>query len=191
MIRELNKRQRSSAWKRFRVENDCSSGKPLDVGSGSDFDEHRRHCLPSIPEIVAKVLAVTARAPHLTRVYVITNAEHPWLEELTAALRTAHHWADGIGTSRDLQLSWEGKFVAEALDVYVGKRAEMFIGNGFSSLSSNVVALRMHNPDLRPRMLFDVERGGGQCGDRGIEDMGEKENAEDKRRRVLLCPASS
>ncbi|KAF8190285.1 hypothetical protein K438DRAFT_1676106 [Mycena galopus ATCC 62051] len=124
--------------------------KPLDAGSGSDFDKHRRHCLPSIPKIVAKVLAVTARAPHFTRVYVITNAEHAWLEDLTAALRTAHHWADGIRTSRDLQLSWEGKFVAEALDVYVGQRAERFIGNGFSSLSSNVVALRMHNPDLLP-----------------------------------------
>ncbi|KAJ7881139.1 hypothetical protein B0H14DRAFT_2706275 [Mycena olivaceomarginata] len=108
----------------------------------------RKHCLPTISEVVEKVLA--ANTPQITRVYVMTNAARPWLAELKAALSAAHNWVDGIGTSRDLQLSWEGKFVAEAVDMYVGQRAEKFIGNGFSSLTSNVVVLRMHNPDLRP-----------------------------------------
>ncbi|KAJ7348686.1 hypothetical protein DFH08DRAFT_960060 [Mycena albidolilacea] len=112
------------------------------------FETTRKRCLPSISEIVEKVLSVNA--PQITRVYVITNAAHPWLAELKSALLTAYNWADGISTSRDLHLSWEGKFVAEALDMYVGQRAERFIGNGFSSLTSNVVALRMSNPDLRP-----------------------------------------
>ncbi|KAJ7916092.1 hypothetical protein B0H13DRAFT_2451325 [Mycena leptocephala] len=109
----------------------------------------RKHCLPSIPEIVEKVLAVTA--PHITHVYIMTNAQRPWLAELRAALSAAHNWEDGIETSRDLQLSWEQKFVVQAVDMHVGQRADIFIGNGvISSLTSNVVLLRMHNPDLRP-----------------------------------------
>lgn len=91
----------------------------------------RRHCLPSIPEIVEKVLAVTA--PHITRVYIMTNAQRPWLAELRAALSAAHNWEDGIETSRDLQLSWEQKFVVQAVDMHVGQRADIFIGNGVSA----------------------------------------------------------
>ncbi|KAF7335804.1 hypothetical protein MVEN_02236400 [Mycena venus] len=108
----------------------------------------RKHCLPSIPEVVQKVLGVNA--PHINRVYVMTNAPRPWLEELKAALRTVHDWANGIATSHDLKFSSEGRFVAEALDMHVAQRAERFIGNGFSSFTSDVVMLRMHNQDLRP-----------------------------------------
>ncbi|KIJ91245.1 hypothetical protein K443DRAFT_655241 [Laccaria amethystina LaAM-08-1] len=58
-------------------------------------------------------------------------------------VRVGEPWAwDGIATSRDLQLGWEEKYVAQALDMYVAQRAEVFIGNGFSSLTSNVVMLR-------------------------------------------------
>jgi hypothetical protein len=91
----------------------------------------RKHCLPSITQIVQKVLSVVD--PRITRVYVMTNAGRPWLSDLKSALRAAHHWSDGVGTSRDLQLSWEGKFVSEAVDMHVGQRAEMFIGNGVCS----------------------------------------------------------
>ncbi|KAJ7024495.1 hypothetical protein C8F04DRAFT_1131254 [Mycena alexandri] len=116
--------------------------------SAADAEITRSHCLPSIAEIVEKVLAVSE--PHITRVYVMTNAPRPWLVDLKGNLSTARHWPDGVGTSRDLELSWEEKFVAEAVDMYVGQRAEKFIGNGFSSLTSNVVLLRMHNPNLDP-----------------------------------------
>ncbi|KAF8189958.1 hypothetical protein K438DRAFT_1592841 [Mycena galopus ATCC 62051] len=113
----------------------------------SSPENTRKRCYPSISEVVEKILAVNA--PHITRVYVMTNAARPWLADLKDALRTAHAWVDGVGTSRDLQLSLEGQFVAEGVDMYVGQRAERFIGNGFSSLTANIVALRMNNPDLR------------------------------------------
>lgn len=93
-------------------------------------EKTRKHCLPTIPEVVQRILAVSA--PHITRVYVMTNAPRPWLTKLKGALHTARHWADGVGTSRDLQFSWEGKFVKGAVDMYVGQRAERFIGNGVS-----------------------------------------------------------
>ncbi|KAJ7765284.1 hypothetical protein B0H16DRAFT_1661582 [Mycena metata] len=114
--------------------------------SVSDSEMTRSHCLPSIPEIAQKVLAVND--PHITRVYVMSNAPRPWLADLKRTLSAAHDWIDGIATSRDLELSWEQKFVAEAVDMHVAQRAEKFIGNGFSSLTSNVVMLRMSNPEL-------------------------------------------
>lgn len=49
---------------------------------------------------------------------------------------------DEISTSRDMDIGWETKYVAQAMDMYVGQRAEVFIGNGFSSLTANVVLLR-------------------------------------------------
>ncbi|KAJ7096994.1 hypothetical protein C8R43DRAFT_1092389 [Mycena crocata] len=118
-------------------------------GSEQTEGETLRHCLPTFTQIVEKVLSVNE--PHITRVYVMSNAPRPWLAELAAALRAAHRWTGGVGTSRDLELSWEAKFVSEAVDMHVAQRAEKFVGNGFSSLTSNVVLLRMHNPDLNPK----------------------------------------
>ncbi|KAJ7701184.1 hypothetical protein B0H17DRAFT_924778 [Mycena rosella] len=123
---------------------------PPDRDIEKNVNVTRAHCLPSIPQIVKKVRAVTAHAPHMTRIYVMSNAPAPWLADLTHALRAAHPWPRGISTSRDLELSWEGKFVSQAVDLHVGQRAEKLIGNGFSSLTSNMVMLRMANPALSP-----------------------------------------
>ncbi|KAJ7064660.1 hypothetical protein C8F01DRAFT_771360 [Mycena amicta] len=113
-------------------------------------EESRKHCLPNVEEIVAKVLEVARNSGQVTRVYIMTNAAGPWLQELVTSLNAAREWPHGVATSRDLELSWEGKYVAQAVDMHVGQRAELFIGNGFSSLTSNVVLFRMHNPDLNP-----------------------------------------
>ncbi|KAJ7036593.1 hypothetical protein C8F04DRAFT_1220945 [Mycena alexandri] len=124
-----------------------------------------RRCFPSIPQIVEKVRRVRtmfeARSQRrLTWVYVMTNADLAWLAELEAALRdtqvdvrdvgTGNLTWDGISTSRDLVLTWEQKYVAQAVDMYIATRAEVFIGNGFSILTSNVVMLRMAR-DVDPR----------------------------------------
>ncbi|KAF9451156.1 hypothetical protein P691DRAFT_797246 [Macrolepiota fuliginosa MF-IS2] len=109
----------------------------------------------------------------LRKVYIMTNGDREWLEELKEALyddgrrsvvrhgsrnsrsfgkedvgveteydfEFAWSW-DEVSTSRDLELGWETKYVAQALDMYVGQRAEVFVGNGFSSLTGIVVLLR-------------------------------------------------
>lgn len=100
----------------------------------------------------------------LRKVYIMTNGDREWLDQLKVALyedarRSANmsdansemdlqydydfEWSwDEISTSRDLELGWEAKYVAQAVDMYVGQRAEVFVGNGFSSLTANVVLLR-------------------------------------------------
>lgn len=99
----------------------------------------------------------------LKKIYIMTNGDHEFLQELKDglqidALRSVSTSTDSdlptdfdydfvwdwdeISTSRDLDLGWETKYVAQAVDMYVGQRAELFIGNGFSSLTANVVLMR-------------------------------------------------
>ncbi|ESK93147.1 ATP:ADP antiporter [Moniliophthora roreri MCA 2997] len=81
----------------------------------------------------------------LRRIYVMTNGKNEWLDELKSALVEDGWELNGISTSRDLELTWEQKYVSQALDMYVAARAQVFVGNGFSSLTSNTVMLRMAN----------------------------------------------
>ncbi|KXN87980.1 hypothetical protein AN958_07855 [Leucoagaricus sp. SymC.cos] len=111
----------------------------------------------------------------LRKVYIMTNGDREFLNELKTALlddanRSLLHsrskfksedshaqsvsegsdeydydfaWTwDEVATSRDLEWGWQTKYVAQAMDMYVGQRAEVFVGNGFSSLTANVVLLR-------------------------------------------------
>lgn len=96
----------------------------------------------------------------------MTNGDKAWLDDLKEALMRIKRW-DSVTSSRDLQLGWEVKPVAQAMDMLVGQRADVFIGNGvghlfsiaalcvrfgfvltivglqFSSLTSNIVMFRM------------------------------------------------
>ena len=90
-----------------------------------------RRCFPSVQQIVQKVDEVRrARGgAGLRNVYVMTNAKKRWAEELKGALRRMDGW-DRIATSRDLVLSKEQKYVAQAVDMLIGQRAQVLIGNG-------------------------------------------------------------
>ena len=128
---------------------------------------YMRRCLPTIEQIVVKVEEARTSVEGLRNVYVMTNGDKVWLEELKAALREAYPW-ERIATSRDTVLTDEQKYVAQSMDMLVGERAQMYIGNGvslasfhlaklahayahatfffsfqFSSLSSNIAMLRM------------------------------------------------
>ena len=59
----------------------------------------------------------------------MTNGDAEWLQQLKEALMQVKKW-DAVITSRDLQLSWEAKPVAQSVDMLIGQRARVFIGNG-------------------------------------------------------------
>ncbi|KAI9061497.1 hypothetical protein FKP32DRAFT_1575844 [Trametes sanguinea] len=107
---------------------------------------YRPHCYPTIEEIVERVHEVrrTPAGRGIRRIYIMTNGDRAWLAELKEALRRADHW-DSVATSRDLVLNLEQKYVAQAVDMLVGQRAQVFIGNGFSTVTSNIVTMRMAN----------------------------------------------
>ncbi|KAH9936916.1 hypothetical protein B0H21DRAFT_698938 [Amylocystis lapponica] len=121
----------------------------------------RPHCWPTIAEIVqrAEEVRATPEGEGLVDVYVMTNGERGWVRELEAALRATRRWRT-ITSSRDLLLSYEQKFVAQAVDMLIGQRAQVMIGNGvrlhcflapcdrlmvWSSMSGQINLLRMAN----------------------------------------------
>ena len=76
-------------------------------------------------------IARTDAARGVESVYVMTNGERPWVEDLKEALRRTGRFRS-VASSRDLVLNWEQKYVAQAVDMLVAQRAQVFIGNGVS-----------------------------------------------------------
>ncbi|KAJ7033565.1 hypothetical protein C8F04DRAFT_1104333 [Mycena alexandri] len=109
----------------------------------SRFDAALRHCWPSPEIIVERARAVRAEAhgQQLSTVYMATNGKPEWVTDVAAKLR-ADGW-DMVSSSVQMQLSRDEFAVSQAVDMGVLVAAETFIGVGFSSLTSNVVQLRL------------------------------------------------
>ena len=116
----------------------------FDIPPGGGWDEnlavYRRHCIPSIPQIVSKVSEVKRKVSGLDRVYIMTNAKREWVNELIQALQqtTSPDKWNTVRSTRDLTLTREQKFVSHALDMLVAQRAQSFIGNGVSIVNQLV-----------------------------------------------------
>lgn len=115
--------------------------RPTDGGWGETSEENMNlyveRCYPSVEQIVERVKRVRTEYPQPLRyLYIMTNGATSWVEELKSALTKDMEW-DQVGSSRDLKVTWEQKFVAQALDMYVAQRAQVFIGNGVSGLLSH------------------------------------------------------
>ncbi|KAI0277581.1 hypothetical protein BGY98DRAFT_979166 [Russula aff. rugulosa BPL654] len=130
---------------RFTPPKSSSDGYDDHYGYDLSAEEralYRAHCFPEIEQIVSRVREVRAALLRTT----ISRAPE-WLRELKDALQEdarrerLNQW-EHIGTSRDLRLTGEQRHNSQAMDMAVAQRAEVFIGNGFSSLSSNVGMLR-------------------------------------------------
>jgi len=108
------------------------------------YDAYTKSCYPSVDQIAEKVAEIrkTRAGRGLKNVFIMTNAKVPWIQELKDALNKVHKW-DMITSSRDATLTWEQKFIAQAPDMLIGQRSQVFVGNGFSSLTANIVMLRM------------------------------------------------
>lgn len=127
---------------------------------------YRKVCYPSIEHIVEKVVEIkkTNAGKDLSTIFLMTNGKPDWIAEVKEALHAAGTW-ESIQSSRDLALDWEQKHVAGAIDMLIGQRADVFVGNGvcvlfcllfvlliltglqFSSLTGNIVMLRMQKLD--------------------------------------------
>ena len=109
---------------------------------------YKARCYPSIEQIVRKVHAVrhTEAGLGLRRAYIMTNGSPDFIRELKLALQAEGEW-DEVSSSRDLVLNREQKYVAQAVDMLVGQRAQVLIGNGVRQLSRamhlSLIALTM------------------------------------------------
>ena len=79
---------------------------------------------------VAEVRA-SAAGKGLKNVYIMTNGKRPWVAELKEALDKMGGW-EKIASSRELTLTWEQQYVAQSVDMLIGQRAQVLIGNGVS-----------------------------------------------------------
>ncbi|KAJ7104183.1 hypothetical protein B0H15DRAFT_13023 [Mycena belliarum] len=120
---------------------------PLPHGHPDRVERAMEHCSPSLDAILTKVHV--ARAEYLRAsqtktldvLYILTNERDEWLEELLAALRK-ENWGTLV-TSHELELDAEQIDVSGAVDMDIARRAAVFIGNGWSSFTSNIVHRRL------------------------------------------------
>ncbi|KAJ7246781.1 hypothetical protein B0H12DRAFT_753376 [Mycena haematopus] len=118
----------------------------LDVRAGkSRVDAALDHCWPSPEAIVERTHNVrkdaAAAAHDLRRIYISTNGDPSWVKNL-AALLTADGW-ELVASSLDMELTLDETAVSQAVDMGVLTAAQVFIGVGFSSMTSNVVQIRL------------------------------------------------
>ncbi|KAF8170941.1 hypothetical protein BJ912DRAFT_860901 [Pholiota molesta] len=106
-------------------------------------------CLPPPEAIAQKVrearreyLQHTGASRRLDVLYIMSNDGTTWLDALKETLRAEGVWSR-IVTSRDLRLTAEQKDVGVAVDMDIGRQSAVFIGNGWSSFTSNVVHRRL------------------------------------------------
>ncbi|KAF5349790.1 hypothetical protein D9758_010219 [Tetrapyrgos nigripes] len=104
---------------------------------------YQKHCFPSIEQIVQRLRVIREENPgsNLNRVYALSNGHASWLRELGRQLK-ADGWGD-VKSTIDLRLDGQQKYVSGAIDMAIAEKAEVFVGNGFSSLSSDVVMFRL------------------------------------------------
>ena len=100
---------------------------------------YQEACYPTLQGIVRRVGEIRASesGKRLKNIYVMTNGQREWVTELREALLAADHW-DNIASSRDLELNDEQRYVAQAADMLIGQRADVFIGNGVSRIKKHV-----------------------------------------------------
>ncbi len=96
-----------------------------------------QRCYPTIDQIVEKIdeIRKSPAGKGLKDVYVMTNGKREWVQELKAHLRSMGGW-NKIASSRDMVINDEQKEVAQAVDMMIGERAQVIIGNGVSEVGS-------------------------------------------------------
>ncbi|GLB38601.1 hypothetical protein LshimejAT787_0504660 [Lyophyllum shimeji] len=108
------------------------------------FEAHAERCLPDFDAIIKKardsrddyVKAAPGKRRTLDIMYLLTNEKGEWIEKLKKALKK-----DGwhtIVTSNDLELDSEGVDTGMAIDMDIARKAAVFVGNGWSSFTSNI-----------------------------------------------------
>ncbi|TCD63173.1 hypothetical protein EIP91_005870 [Steccherinum ochraceum] len=113
--------------------------------------EHFKRCYPTPTQIADRVREIlhTSAGRNLENVYIMTNGRPDFIAEVKEALRGVKTWGS-VKSSRDLIVTREQEYVKQAIDMLIGLRAQVLIGNGWSSMSSNIVMLRMALIDLPP-----------------------------------------
>ncbi|KAJ7623533.1 hypothetical protein FB45DRAFT_925935 [Roridomyces roridus] len=121
--------------------------------SEGDKDVVLRHCLPTAEQLAERI--ATARAEYVAAgdkkdgerkvdvLYLLTNEfESDYLTEVLSLVSASSHWTV-VRSTRDLVLDAEQIEVAMVADMEIARRAAVFMGNGWSSYTSNIIHQRL------------------------------------------------
>lgn len=116
------------------------------------------HCYPSLQRILFAISSQARDKPHMRRIHILHDGaiDHPLVylqyHKLKAAL-TDKKWAERNGwkggpmiqvtQSSDLSVGSGERDWKVCVDMELAVRAQAFVGNGYSSLSSQIIALRL------------------------------------------------
>lgn len=119
---------------------------------------YQKACYPTMQDMVRRVGEIVSESRmRLRNIYIMTNGKREWVTRLKEAFLKAGHW-DSIASSRDLELNDEQRYVAQAADMLIGQRADVFIGNGVRQITERVVGYLTWPAVLQPLS----ERGNAQ-----------------------------
>lgn len=109
----------------------------------ASIDAFQKACYPDTDQIVERVRQIrgTKEGKALRNIFIMTNGSPEWVGELREALMRDHPW-EQIASSLQMEVSWEQKFVAQAVDMMVAQRSDVFIGNGVSAPAVSLDFLR-------------------------------------------------
>ncbi|KAG8904053.1 hypothetical protein FRC00_014281, partial [Tulasnella sp. 408] len=141
-----------SGWNSFPAYRDKF---PLTLAQAANMTYEERlpyylpHCLPTVDELVYRLhivrreweLGGRSGERKLKRAYLLTNAEPKYKKEVKEKL-LADGW-EHVAMTSDLLVEQPEVEVDLAADMMIGQYAEVFVGNGFSSLTANINLLRM------------------------------------------------
>ncbi|KAG8757680.1 hypothetical protein FRC11_004345 [Ceratobasidium sp. 423] len=122
---------------KFTVPEGCGGGQATPEAVAA----YHRVCWPTNAQIIERARLMRKFHPGLDRIFILTNGKPDYLAQLKADLR-GDGWKK-ISTSQDMRLNWQEMWVSQSIDMSIAQRAEVFVGNGFSTLSSNVAMLRL------------------------------------------------
>ncbi|KAK7053527.1 hypothetical protein R3P38DRAFT_2850795 [Favolaschia claudopus] len=132
------------SWSLFPHLPDRYTPEPDAPGKAERF---LARCWPDVEAVANKIeaarrdyLALLKTPEPIDVVYILTNEKSGWIDEVKNALKR-NGWT--VATSRDLVLDSEQTEVSMTVDMEIARRAEVFIGNGWSSFTSNVVYERL------------------------------------------------
>jgi len=92
---------------------------------------YRAKCLPDTLEIIARARRMRKNHPLLRVVYLLTDGDDRWVNEITMWL-TSEGW-DRVWVGRtDAYPDWEEHEIGVAVDMEVARRSGVFVGNGVS-----------------------------------------------------------
>ncbi|TFK74056.1 hypothetical protein BDN72DRAFT_834066 [Pluteus cervinus] len=135
---------------------------PLDTENATSVVEH---CYPSLRRILSVIDEHAKAHPHIRALHMLHDGawDHPTVyiqvQKLAVALMDASRalaagWTNGpmkiITHSGMLPVRLGEADWAVTVDVEIARRADFFVGNGFSSLSTQIIALRLGADNGRP-----------------------------------------